>query len=69
MSYSVCTNCEMMVPRYEKYCEACLKKYPHLKQPEMFWQNSPVSWQQHAKEIARQEIDEPRTRGGTKGKV
>ena len=66
MSYSVCINCERMVPMYEKYCSACLKKYPHLRQMETFWQNSAVSWD-HAKEIARQEIAGGGIEGGEKG--
>lgn len=39
VSYSVCINCEKMVPMYEKYCAACLKRYPHLKQVTDFWRN------------------------------
>ena len=55
MSYSVCINCERMVPMYEKYCMDCLMKYPHLQQMPTFWQNSSVSWE-HAKAIAKEEI-------------
>lgn len=37
MSYSVCINCEQMVPMYEKYCGACLKRNPSFMQDSNFW--------------------------------
>ena len=27
MSYSICINCDKMVPNYEKYCQPCILKY------------------------------------------
>lgn len=35
MSYSVCYNCNEMVPNYEKYCEPCIKCH-HFTQDENF---------------------------------
>lgn len=55
MSYSVCINCERMVPAYEKYCADCLNKYPQLKQNPDFWRNYYYTWEA-AKELAKQEI-------------
>lgn len=57
MSYSVCIACEKMVPQYEKYCGACLKRYPQLKQVADFWRNYGYTWEA-AKELAKQEIGE-----------
>jgi len=56
MSYSVCINCEKMVPVYEKYCTACLKRYPHLKQVEDFWRNYYYTLDA-AKQLAKEEIE------------
>lgn len=36
MSYSICLNCEEMVPRYEKYCRVCVMVYD-LRQDEEYW--------------------------------
>jgi hypothetical protein len=55
VSYSMCINCEQMVPCYEKYCVRCLKKYPQLKQTEDFWKNYHYTWEV-AKRIAKDEI-------------
>jgi len=57
VSYSVCINCEQMVPMYEKYCRACLKKYPHLNQVDDFWRHYVYTWEA-AKELAKKEIAE-----------
>jgi phosphoenolpyruvate carboxylase len=61
VSYSVCIACERMVPLYEKYCESCLKRYPHLKQVEDFWRNYYYTMDA-ARELAKQEIGARPTR-------
>ena len=58
MSFSVCINCEQMVPSYEKYCGACLKRYRQLKQVEDFWRNYHYTWEA-AKALAKEEIGTP----------
>lgn len=55
MSYSVCINCRQMVPAYEKYCDGCLGRYPHLIQVDDFWKNYFYTWDM-ARELTRQEI-------------
>ena len=60
MSYSVCINCEQIVPAYEKYCGRCLKRYPQLKQVDDFWKNYVYTWDA-ARELARQEINDGAT--------
>ena len=55
MSYSVCINCQEMVPAYEKYCERCLKRYPQLKQVEDFWRHFMYTMDA-AKRLAKDEI-------------
>jgi len=55
MSYSVCINCEQMVPAYEKYCSKCLKRYPQLNQTEDFWKHYHYTWET-AKQLAKDEI-------------
>jgi hypothetical protein len=54
MSYSVCISCEKMVPNYEKYCTACLKQWPQLKQVADFWKHYVYTWDA-AKELAKVE--------------
>lgn len=44
-----------MVPLYEKYCESCLQRYPHLKQVEYFWRDNYYTMET-AHELAKQEI-------------
>ena len=63
MSYSVCINCEKMVPAYEKYCGVCLALYPQLKQVADFWKNYYYTWEA-AKDLARQEIASGRAAQG-----
>lgn len=58
MSYSVCINCKQMVPAHEKYCGACLKRYPQLKQVSDFWKHYHYTWEA-AKELAKKEIATP----------
>ena len=58
MSYSVCINCEQIVPAYEKYCGQCLKLYLQLKQDKDFWRHNVYNvytWET-AKALAKEEI-------------
>jgi hypothetical protein len=50
MSYSTCVKCEEMVPAYEKYCAACLKRHPDLVQIADYWKHpsQPISPQSKA---------------------
>lgn len=41
MSYSVCFNCEQMVPRYEKYCSECAAQF---RQDDTFWKDEPDAY-------------------------
>lgn len=54
MSYSICTSCEQMVPTYEKYCAACLRRWPQLKQVADFWKHY-VYTMESARELAKAE--------------
>ena len=59
MSYSVCISCERMVPAYEKYCVACLRRWPQLKQVSDFWKHY-VYTLEAARELAKAEkVEEP----------
>lgn len=55
MSYSSCILCEQMVPAYEKYCRACLRKHPQLQQVEDFWKHYVYTWEA-AKQLAQNEL-------------
>lgn len=63
MSYSVCINCERMVPAYEKYCLGCLGKHPQLQQDEDFWRSYYYTMEA-ARELAKEEIERTETSKG-----